>query len=266
MNSYKNIIYEKNDHVAKIIFNRKKKYNALNKEMAIDLINAIEDCYLDDSIKAIIIIGTGNVFFSGVDISYLHQHGATANNMLKISQELNTLYHNFINKIVSLPKPVIASINGVAAGGGLSIVLACDIKIASTNASFMGAFLNVGLNPDGGASFYLPRLVGLPKAFEILVNNNVLTAKDALALGLVNKIVAPENLEDETQRFAVKLAQGPVKAISQTKMLLNSSWYNNLKDHLDRETQGILSCARTKDHVEGINAFLEKREPKFIGE
>ena len=250
-----------------ITLNRPEARNALNPEMFQELGSAIQGCR-DPDMRAVIITGSGGSFCAGADVKDfvnqlensgpegLHQH---------LKHLADAFHRHVIIPIRQLDKPVIASIDGVAAGGGLSLALACDLRVASDSARFLMAYGNIGATADGGSTYLLPRLIGTARAMELYLSNQPIGAQRALDLGLLNQVFPTAELERSTLEFAARLAQGPTVAYSGVKALFDSSWDASLAGQLDAETEYISNITMTDDFQEGIKAFAEKRSPRFQG-
>ncbi len=260
---YKTIILEKEDGVATITLNRPASFNALNFEMGKELVDAIEKCTKDVGVKVLVVTGAGKAFCSGGDLKAAKEW--SGNNFGDFFRQLTKFLDRVILDIRMVPKPVIASVNGPAAGAGFSLALACDLRIASDKALFRQAFTSVGLVPDCGWTFHLPKLVGLGKASELVFLDKVLTAEEAEKLGLVSHVVPEAKLKEVTSEVAEQLARGPSLAFARAKALLNSVWTSSLESQLENERQKIALSGETKDFREALSAFFEKRKPKFSG-
>ena len=250
-----------------ITLNRPEARNALNPEMFQELGSAIQGCR-DPDMRAVIITGSGGSFCAGADVKDfvnqlensgpegLHQH---------LKHLADAFHRHVIIPIRQLDKPVIASIDGVAAGGGLSLALACDLRVASDSARFLMAYGNIGATADGGSTYLLPRLIGTARAIELYLSDQPIGAQRALDLGLLNQVFPTAELERSTLEFAARLAQGPTVAYGRVKALFDSSWDASLAGQLDAETEYISNITMTDDFQEGIKAFAEKRSPRFQG-
>lgn len=265
--SYETILFEIADGVATITLNRPDSYNALNLQMYVDLASAIKSCSRDSAVRALVLTGAGKGFCSGADLAEMNQlkhSGRTVGDVLR--EGLNPL----ILSLRTLEKPVIGALNGVAAGAGASLALACDLRIASEKANFVfAAFVNIGIIPDGGSTFTLAQLVGVSKAMELALladAKNRLDAQSALQAGIVNRVVPQDDFMTETMTLARKLAAMPTRAIGMTKRAVYRAAERSLVDALEYEAQVQDGAFRTKDHAEGVAAFIEKREPVFTGE
>jgi 2-(1,2-epoxy-1,2-dihydrophenyl)acetyl-CoA isomerase len=244
-----------------VTLNRPEKLNCFNREMALQLISVLDKAENNNNVRAIIITGMGKAFCAGQDLSE-----AIDPNGPGIKKIVGEHYNPIILKIRSIEKPIIAVINGVAAGAGANIALACDIIYASKSASFIQAFSKIGLIPDSGGTYTLPRLVGFNLASALMINGDKLSADDAKNFGIVYKVFDDENLIELSIASAIKIAAMPTKAIGLTKRLLNKTYTNSLEQQLVLEKNLQIEAANTLDYKEGVNAFLEKRNPNFKGE
>jgi len=247
--------------VATITLNRPDALNALTVPMKQALLAAFRRVERDASVRAVILTGAGRAFCSGQDLRERLEPGAAS-----LGVEVRERYNPIIRAMRALPKPIVGAINGVAAGAGASLAMACDIRIAADTATFTLAFGRVGLVPDSGATWLLPRLVGATRAAEMALLGDVVSAADALRLGLVGRVVAADQLATEAGVVAARLAAGAPRAIALTKRALNAAWEHDLEAALDYEAQLQDMAGRTKDHAEGLAAFMEKRAPRFTGE
>ncbi len=255
------ILTEEKNNVLVVTLNRPEKLNCFNREMALQLITVLDKAENNNNIRAIIITGMGKAFCAGQDLSE-----AIDPNGPGIKKIVGEHYNPIILKIRSIEKPIIGVINGVAAGAGANIALACDIIYASKSASFIQAFSKIGLIPDSGGTYTLPRLVGFNLASALMISGDKLSADDAKNFGIVYKVFDDENLMELSIASAIKIAAMPTKAIGLTKKLLNKTYSNSLEQQLLLEKNLQIEAANTSDYKEGVNAFLEKRSPYFKGE
>ena len=261
------INFSKQGAMAIITLNRPEARNALSPDMVADLGQAIQSCRSAD-VRVVVIGGSGGAFCSGADVkefvNQLDQGGPDS-----LSQHLRdlagALHRDVILEIRRLQKPVIAKIDGVAAGAGFSLMLACDLRIASSNARFLMAYANIGATADGGSTYLLPRLVGAGKAMDIYLASQPLSAESALEMGLVSQVCPAEDLDRNALETAMRLAQGPTLAYGRVKALFDRSWEADLVSQLDAETEAISGIGQTSDFQEGIRAFADKRSPWFQG-
>ncbi|CAG0928631.1 2-(1,2-epoxy-1,2-dihydrophenyl)acetyl-CoA isomerase [Thermoflexales bacterium] len=258
--AYSTILYDLADGVATLTLNRPEVRNACNDAMAEEVQAALKSAERDENVRCLVITGAGQGFCAGQDLAAVRERGE-----ISFREHLLKTYNPIVAKLRSLEKPVIAAVNGAAAGAGWGIALACDVRYASDTAKFRLAFSGIGLAPDSGTSFFLPRLIGLGRALELAYTNDVLDANSALALGLVNKLYPADQLLPATSELARKLAQAPTRGLGLTKRAMNYALDASLEEALDYEAHLQEIAGRTHDHHEGVQAFLEKRQPKFIG-
>ena len=262
--SFETLTVETTERVCTITMNRPKVYNALNDALTFELQETLKAAERDPEVRVLILTGAGKAFCSGQDLADLkakYVPGYTPH----LGPDLHKRYNPIVRRIRQMEKPVIAAVNGVAAGAGLSFALACDLRVASEEASFTEVFINVGLIPDSGSTWTLPRLVGHAKAMELCMTGDKINAAEALRIGLVNRVVPGEKLMDETRTLAAKLAALPGRGLALTKRLLNQSWENDLRAQLETEGYCQETAGLTEDHTEGVMAFIEKRTPVFKG-
>lgn len=260
MPSFQTLLYNLNDGVCTITLNRPDVYNAFNEQMKKELIDALKETERDPAVRCLVLRGAGDkAFCSGQD---LKEH-AGAKRSLKESLEKS--YNPMIRRIRSMEKPVIGMINGVAAGAGCSLALACDMRVMATTAKLIEVFIRIALVPDSGSHWFLTRLVSMARAFEYATTGRDIGAEEAERVGLVNKIVPPEKLEEETMAIAKQFALAPTTSIGLIKRTLNKSLSSDLDTILDYEACIQEIAAGTDDHKEGVTAFLEKRKPNFKG-
>lgn len=255
---YETLLAERDDGVDTLTLNRPDALNALNSQMRRELLAALNAARRDESVRAVVITGAGRGFCAGADL----RGGSTERDFRRV---LSNEYSPLIEAIRSLPKPVIASVNGVAAGAGVSLALAADVVVAAEGARFVPAFARIGLVPDSGLARIMVRALGRHRAFEILMGERQLGAVEAHELGLVAAVVPDDQLADATRALAHRLAAGPTRGIGLTKRLLNASEDASLADALAAEAALQELAGRTDDHAEGVTAFGEKRDPEFSG-
>ncbi len=244
-----------------IFLNRPDVLNSFNREMALELQAKLDEYENDKNIRAILITGEGRAFCAGQDLAE-----AIANDAPSIDKIVREHYNPIVKKIRNIEKPILCAVNGVAAGAGANIALACDIVIASDKASFIQSFSNIGLIPDSGGTFFLPRLVGLQRATAMMFLADKISAAQALEFGMIYKVVEADQLMLEAEKLTAHLASMPTKGFGLTKRALNKSFTNDLNAQLDLEEELQAAAANTYDNKEGINAFLEKRKAQFKGE
>jgi 2-(1,2-epoxy-1,2-dihydrophenyl)acetyl-CoA isomerase len=254
------ILFEIKNGVAFITLNRPEKFNSFNREMALLMQAKLDEAASLHEVRCVYITGAGKAFCAGQDISEL-----VGENRIEIKQILSEHYNPIVRRIRNLPKPVVAAINGVAAGAGANIALCCDIVVASSAASFIQAFSKIGLIPDSGGTFTLPRLIGWQKASALMMTGDKVSATEAERLGMIYKVFESEGFEEESRKIATALSQMPTKGLAYTKHALNNSFHNNWEEQLSLEDKYQQRSAQTEDYQEGINAFLEKRNPVFKG-
>ncbi|MBI1806511.1 MAG: enoyl-CoA hydratase/isomerase family protein [Ignavibacteria bacterium] len=260
MPTYQTLLYDNREGVCTITLNRPDVYNAFNEQMKKELNDALKETERDSAARCIVIRGAGNkAFCSGQD---LKEH---AGGTRSLKDSLEKSYNPMIRKIRTIEKPIIGMINGVAAGAGCSLALACDMRIMSSSAKLIEVFIRIGLVPDSGSHWFLTRLVGMARAFEYATTGCDITAEEAERVGLVNKVVHPEQLEEETMTLATRFAQAPTKSIGLIKRTLNKSLSSDLDTILEYEAYIQQIASETEDHQEGVKAFLEKRQPNFKG-
>ena len=262
--SYSTLLFEKSDGVATITLNRPDKSNAFDDGMIGEMIDALKTIERDAEIRAVVITGAGKNFCAGQDLGPLLARYQSPEGV-SFGAHLRKSYNVIISKIRALEKPVIAAINGAAAGAGLGLVCACDLRHASENAKFRMAFIGIALAPDSATSFFLPRLIGAGRATEMAFTNELVDAPTALQYGLVNRVFNADELLSKTREFAIKLAQMPTKSIGLTKRAINYAFTSDVDATLENEANLQEIAGHSVDHVEGVRAFIEKRAPQFKG-
>lgn len=259
--SYAHITYDVSDNIATITLNRPQTLNAFNDAMIRETTDAFKQVGRDDGVRCVVMTGNGRAFSSGQDLADVEARGDT----FSIGKHLRHGYHKLIKRMVTLEKPIIGAINGIAAGAGCGVALATDIRIAADKASFMLAFSRVGLIPDSGTNWFLPRLIGYARAYEMAITADKVPAEQALAWGMVNRVVPAEQLMETVAAWAGPLASGPTLAYGLTKRAMLKAWNTDLDTALAYEAHLQEIAGRSEDNKEGVQAFLEKREAHFKG-
>jgi len=261
--SYDTITLSVSDGVAHVELNRPAAANSMNVELARELMEAALACDENPAVRAVLITGAGRMFCGGGDLkTFAQQEGAALPVYLK---ELTTYLHAAVSRFARMNAPVIAAVHGSAAGAGMSLACSADFVLAADDAKFTMAYTRAGLVPDGSSTNFLARIVGLRRALELSLTSRVLSAPEALALGIVTEVVAADQLREEATLLAATLAAGPTLALGATKRLLHSGWNESLETQMELEARTIADITRTADAREGIAAFLEKRPPRFVG-
>ena len=255
------ILFEIKDNVGIIQFNRPTVYNSFNREMALECQARLDECENNDEVRAIYIIGNGKAFCAGQDLREV-----TDPNGPELTSIVKDHYNPIIERIRNIEKPIVAAVNGVAAGAGANIALACDICVAMEAASFIQAFSKIGLIPDSGGTFFLPRLIGFQKATALMMLGDKVGAAEAESLGMIYKCLSADSFEADSYKIAAKLANMPTKGLGLTKRALNLSMISDLTTQLKTEEELQTMAGKTHDYNEGVAAFLEKRKPEFKGE
>lgn len=250
-----------NNNLAVITLNRPEVFNSFNREMALALQSALDGCAANPKVRAILLTGSGKAFCAGQDLKEVTSPELNPG----FKAILDEHYNPIISRIRTIEKPVVAAVNGVAAGAGANIALACDVVAASEAASFIQAFSKIGLIPDSAGTFFLPRLIGFQKASALMMLGDKVSAEEAEKLGMVYKVFSVETFMEEAQKIAETLSQMPTHGLALTKKALNASMQNNLEDQLALESKYQIEAAQTEDYSEGVNAFIEKRKPVFKG-
>ena len=257
---YNTLIYEVKDNVCHINLNRPKVYNAFNDELSKEFQDALKNAGKDDNVRVVVLSGEGKAFCSGQDLKDI-----SGQDDRSLGESLHKRYNPIIKTMRKMEKPIIGKINGVAAGAGCSLALACDYIVAAKSASFIEIFINVGLVPDSGSSYFLPRVVGKQKAFELATMGNKLDAETAMKWGIVNQVAEDSELDATTQKIVDYYANAPTKAIGMIKKMLERSTHSDLEDMLEYEAQCQEIAGRSEDYKEGVDAFVNKRKPQFKG-
>jgi 2-(1,2-epoxy-1,2-dihydrophenyl)acetyl-CoA isomerase len=249
------------NNVAFLTLNRPDVFNSFDREMALNLQSNLDVCAENDDIRAIVLTGSGKAFCAGQDLKEV----TTPELNPGFKAILEEHYNPIIERIRTIEKPFIAAVNGVAAGAGANIALACDIVVANEKASFIQAFSKIGLIPDSAGTFFLPRLIGFQKATALMMTGEKVDAIEAERIGMIYKYFSVATFEEEVNKLAFKMAKMPTKGLGLTKRVLNESLTNTLQEQLSLESKYQIEAAQTNDYSEGVNAFVEKRKPNFIG-
>ena len=257
--AYQYLNYEITGGVASIRLNRPEVYNALNDEITYELQDALKQVAKNQTIRVVVLTGEGKPFCSGQDLK--SGNGADRS----FIDSLHKRYNPIIKAMRELPKPIVGRLNGVAAGAGCSLILACDVIVAAEEAVMIEVFINIGLVPDSGSSYFLPRLIGMAKAFELCSMGSKVSATEALALGLINKVVPAVQLDEAVKTYVDYYANAPTKSIGLIKKMLNKATTSTLEEMLSYEAYCQEIAGKSADYKEGVSAFLEKRKPNFQG-
>jgi 2-(1,2-epoxy-1,2-dihydrophenyl)acetyl-CoA isomerase len=260
MSAYKFLLFTNERGIATVTLNRPEVYNALNDEITFELQDALKSCSKDDTVRVVVITGAGKAFCAGQDLKASAESGKRS-----FMESLHKRYNPIISAMRAMPKPVVCRLNGVAAGAGCSLALACDLIVASEEATLIEVFINIGLVPDSGSSFFLPRAVGMAKAFELCAMGSKVSAKEALSIGLINKAVPHGELDTAIKHYTDYFSGAPTKSIGLIKKMLNKSAHATLEEMLSYEAYCQEIAGSTEDYKEGVAAFLEKRKPLFRG-
>jgi 2-(1,2-epoxy-1,2-dihydrophenyl)acetyl-CoA isomerase len=263
MRSHETIDLTTDGPAARILLNRPDALNAWNEQFGLDLLEGVRVVADDDSIRALLITGAGRGFSSGADLK--EQRGTGEGGLPDLSARLREIYHPIITGLRELPKPVLAAVNGPAVGIGCSLALAADLIVAAESSYFLLAFVNIGLVPDGGSTAILPARIGFARAAEMAMLGERIPAPQALEWGLINRLVPDDELEAESGRLLEKLANGPTRSYAGSKRLLNRRMYSDFAGQLDAEADAQREQGHSQDFIEGVTAFVEKREPNFTG-
>ena len=247
--------------VLTLIFDRPDKFNSFNRELALTVQDRLSEAASNPEVRCVVLTGNGKAFCAGQDLGE-----AVDPNGPELRAIVRDHYNPIIQAIRDLPKPVIAAVNGVAAGAGANIALACDIVVASEHASFIQAFSKIGLIPDSGGTWTLARLVGFQRASALMMTGDKVSAAEAQSIGMIYKVFAADSFGEQVTALAKQMAQMPTKGLALTKAALNASWTNDIRDQLSLEETLQTEAGQTHDFNEGVKAFLEKRAPKFKGQ
>lgn len=259
---FEKILFETTGGVATITFNRPDHANAMDRELMYELMHAAIRCDEDPTIRAVVVTGSGSFFSAGGDLAAFADAGDDAGMLLK---EMTTYFHSAMSRLSRMDAPVIAAVNGTAAGAGFSFVAACDLAIAADSAMFTSAYTAASLTPDGSSTYFVPRLVGMRRAMELMLTNRRLSAHEALEWGLINQVVAADELMATAGSLATRLASGGTLAFGAVKRMLHESFSGTLETQMEMEARSIAAMSHTEDGREGITAFFEKRRPEFRG-
>src|SRR5213080_1688312 len=260
--NFESLILERRDGVATITLNRPDAFNALSLGLGRELFHAALDVDEDPAVRCIVVTGAGRAFCAGGDVKDFVDNLERIGVLVK---ELTTYLHGAISRFCRSDKPVIMAVNGVAAGGGFSLALSGDLVVAAESARFTMAYSKIGATPDSSSSYFLPRLVGVRRALELYFTNRPLTAQEALAWGMVTRVVPDAELRASVDALARELAQGPSKAFGAAKRLLHQSTWESLETQMEAEAQAIAACGHTEDFKNGVTAFAQKQTPTFQG-
>jgi 2-(1,2-epoxy-1,2-dihydrophenyl)acetyl-CoA isomerase len=255
---YETIQYTVQNGVATLELSRPDKLNAFNSQMIYEIITAVKEASKDEQVRCLVFTGSGRGFCSGQDLEDVDEY-------MDHGQVLREQYGPMMKQLMSFEKPIVAAVNGIAAGAGFSLALACDFRLASEKANFLNAFINIGLIPDSGNLYFLQNLVGYAKAAELSILGEKISAEKAFQLGLVTKVISTETWESEVNQFSEYLANLPTKAIGLIKRNLKLANNLSFDSYLEKEAEGQRIAGLTNDHQEGVQAFVEKRKPIFIG-
>jgi 2-(1,2-epoxy-1,2-dihydrophenyl)acetyl-CoA isomerase len=259
MTAYASIAFEARDRVGHITLNRPESANTLNAALSAELMDAVVRCEEDADVRAVVLTGAGSRFFcAGADLKGFYSAGSELKSRVSI-------FHAVLSRLARADFPVIAAVNGAAAGAGMGLACACDLVIAAESARFTMAYTKVGLSPDGSTTYFLPRRIGLGRALELALLNRTLTAQQALQWGIVNRVVADADLAGDAHSIAAQLASGPTRAYAAAKRLMHAGWNESLESQIDSELRAISEMSRTDDAREAIAAFAAKRTPAFRG-
>lgn len=259
---YTNVLLDIRDNIAHLTLNRPQSFNALNLEMAKELMQATLECDGNPAVRAVVVSGAGNTFCVGGDIK---SFAAQGEQLPAYVQEVTTYFHAAVSCLARMDAPVIAAVRGSAAGAGMSLACACDLVVAADSARFTAAYTRIGLTPDGSLTYFLSRLVGLKRALELTLTNRTLSAEEAYQWGILTVVVLENQVQEQAEALASQMAQGATRAFGATKRLVHQGWNESLETQMMHETRAISTMAASADAQEGISAFLAKRSPHFNG-
>ena len=259
--SYSSVFFQVQESIARISLNRPDVLNSFNRQMAEEMQDALDKCASDKTVRAVYVTGEGRAFCAGQDLAE-----AIGQNAPDISEIVEKTYNPIIRKIRNIEKPVVCAVNGVAAGAGANIALACDITVAAASATFIQSFSKIGLVPDSAGTFFLPRIAGMQRAAAMMMLGDKISSEQALSFGMIYKVFSDENLHTGAMLIAKQLAQMPTRGLGLTKQALNRSFSNNLEGQLEVEKELQALAGASHDFKEGVKAFIEKRKPVFKGE
>lgn len=259
------VLVERSEGLCVLTLNRPDAYNAIDGALVEALLDALVASDEDASVRAVMITGAGKAFCAGGNLKAMKAEAEAVGSAGPFLKKLTVPVHGVIATIARMDKPVVAAVNGPAGGFGFSLALACDLILASRNAVFTMAYTKAGLSPDGGSSFFLPRIVGPKRAYDMMVNNEVLSPAEAKDLGIVNAIMPEDSFAEEARNYCTRLAAGPTRAFAAAKRLVASSLESSLETQMEHERRAIAASGGTEDFREGVAAFVEKRTPAFKG-
>ncbi len=259
---YETVTYDVAEAVATITLSRPTAYNALDLTLARELFAAALEADEDRAVRCVVITGAGNAFCAGGDVKAFHESADRAGILIK---RLTTYLHGAVSRLARSPKPVIMAVNGIAAGGGMSLALAGDLVVAAESAKFNMAYSKIAASPDGSSTYFLPRMIGLRRSLELHYTNRTLSAREAMDWGLVNRVYPDAEFRAATAAFARELAQGPTAAFGRAKLLFHQSTQESLETQMELEAQAIAQSSATEDFRNGVAAFVQKKPARFVG-
>jgi 2-(1,2-epoxy-1,2-dihydrophenyl)acetyl-CoA isomerase len=258
---FETVVLERDDAVATLTMNRPKRRNALNRDLERDLMAALDAVRDDETVRAVVLTGAGAGFCAGADLTSFAEMPDPA----RVEQHIVEVYGSIVERLTTMPKPIVAAVNGSAAGAGCSMALACDLRVMADDASLLQAFSNIALVPDAGSTWLLARQVGYSRAYQIAIEGEKIPADRCLALGLTNKVVPTEDLLDAAHDWAQRLAARPTLTLGLTKQAMHAAMTSTLQDAIALEAQLQKQCLQSDDFTEGVMAFMQRREPSFTG-